>query len=53
MTYCNFLLSFKKDSLDKDLFNKCNKFKYDNSNFRYIKNNFDSLSETRKNKKNV
>ena len=31
LNYCSFCLSFRKDSLDKDLFNK---FKYDSSNFR-------------------
>ena len=52
MTYCNFLLSFKKIySIDKNLYNKLKTFKYDNSNFSSIKNNFDSISETRKNKK--
>ena len=49
--FCIFYLSFKKDSLDKDLFNKCKKFKYDISNFRDIKNNLDSISVTRKNQK--
>ena len=52
MTYCNFLLSFKNIySIDKNLYNKLKTFKYDNSNFSSIKNNFDSISETRKNKK--
>ena len=51
MTYCNFLLSLKKYSIDKNLYNKLKKLKYDNSNFRDIKNNFDSISETRKNQK--
>ena len=46
-------LSFKKDSLDKDLFNKCKKFKYDISNFNTIKYFLESISETRKNQKKV
>ena len=46
-----FCLSFKKDSLDKDLFNKCKKLKYDISNFNSIKYSLDSISETRKNQK--
>ena len=50
-TYCNFFLIFKKDSLDKDLFNKCKKFKYDISNFNSIKFCLDSISETRKSQK--
>ena len=50
-TYCSFCLSFRKDSLDKDLFNKCQKFSYDISNLRSIKYNLDSISDTRKNQK--
>ena len=51
LNYCSFCLSFRKDSLDKDLFNKCKKFKYDTSNLRAIKNCLDRISETRKNQK--
>ena len=50
-TYCSFCLRFKKDSLNKDLFNKCKKFKYDISNLDSIKYCLDSISETRKNQK--
>ena len=50
-TYCSFYLNFKKHSFDKDLFNKCKKFKYDTSNLRAIKNCLDRISETRKNQK--
>ena len=50
-TYCSFCLSFRKDSLDKDLFKKCQKFSYDISNLRSIKYCLDSLFETRKNQK--
>ena len=49
--YSNFCLSFRKDSLDKDLFIKCKKLKYDISNLRSIKYNLDSISDTRKNQK--
>ena len=52
-SYCIFCLSFKKDSLDKDLFNKCKKLNYDISNFNSIKYSLDSISETRKNQKKV
>ena len=51
--YCSFCLSFKKDFLDKDLFNKCKKFKYDISNLNSIKYCLGSISETRKNQKKV
>ena len=50
-TYCSFCLSFRKDSLDKDLFKKCQKFSYNTSNLRSIKYDLDSISETRKNQK--
>ena len=49
--YCHFCLTFRKDSLDKNLLNKCQKFKYNNSNFRSIKYNLNSISEVRKNQK--
>ena len=52
-SYCIFCLNFKKDSLDKDLFNKCKKFRYDTGNFSSIKYSLDSISETRKNQKKV
>ena len=48
LNYCSFCLSFRKDSLDKDLFNK---FKYDSSNFRSIKYDLNGISEVRKNQK--
>ena len=48
--HCNFCLTFIKDFLDKDLLNKCQKFKY-NSNFRSIKHELKSISEVRKNQK--
>ena len=50
-TYCSFCLSVRKDSLDKELFNKCSQFKYDASNLRSIRYNLDSISETRENQK--
>ena len=49
--YCNFCLCFRKDSLDKYLFNKCRQFNYNLGNFRSIKYNLDSISDTRKNQK--
>lgn len=49
--YCHFCLTFRKDFLDNDLLNKCQKFKYDSSNFRSIKYNLNSISEVRKNQK--
>ena len=49
--YCNFCLCFRKDSLNKDLINKCKKFNYDTSNLRYIKYRLGDISETRKNQK--
>ena len=51
--YCNFCLSFKKDSLDKDLFIKFKKLKYDISNFNSIKYNLDGISKVRKHQKNL
>ena len=51
LNYCSFCLSFRKDSLDKDLFNKCQKFKYNSSNFRSIKYDLNGISEVRKNQK--
>ena len=51
--YCNFCLCFREDSLNKDLFNKCKKFKYNASNLRSIKYNLDSISNTRKNQKKI
>ena len=50
-TYCSFRLSFKKDSLDKDLFNKCKKFNYDTSNLNAIKYCLGGITETRKKSK--
>ena len=39
---------FRKDSLDKDLFNKCKKIKYNISNLDSIKYFLSDLSETKK-----
>lgn len=50
-SYWTFFLSLKENSLDKDFINKYKKLKYDISNFKYIKYNLDSVSETRKNQK--
>ena len=47
-TYCNFCLSFKKDSLDKDLFNKCKKCLDDVINCRDIKYTLEHISRSRK-----
>lgn len=49
--YCYFCLTFKKDFLDKDFLNKCQKFKYNSSNFRSIKYYLKGISEARKNQK--
>ena len=49
LCYCNFILSFKKDFVNKDLFNKCKKLKYEISNLRSIKYCLDSITDTRKN----
>ena len=40
---CKFILSF-----NKDFFIKCKKLNYDINNFKCIKSNLDSISETRK-----
>ena len=49
--YYHFCLTFGKDSLDKNLLNKCQKFKYNNSNFISIKYELNNISEVRKNQK--
>ena len=46
LIYC-----LKKDFINKDLLNKCKQLKYDISNFRYIKYELNSISETRKSQK--
>ena len=47
LIYC-----LKKDFINKDLLNICKQLKYDISNFRYIKYELNSISETRKSQKN-
>ena len=49
--YCGYYLSFRKDSLDKDLLIRIQKFKYDSSNFRSIKYELNGISEARKHQK--
>ena len=45
-SYCKFILSF-----NKDFFIKCKKLNYDINNFKSIKSDLDSISETRKHQK--
>ena len=49
--YCIFCLRYKKDSLNKDLINKCNQFIDNTRNLRSIKNCLDYISKERKHQK--
>ena len=49
--YCGYCLSFRKDSLDKVLLIRIQKFKYDSSNFRSIEYELNGISEARKHQK--
>ena len=51
--YCLFCTNPKRSDFDKNLFNKCKKYLFDECNLRYIKNHLEYLSKTRNEQKMV
>ena len=47
-SFCNFCLSFKKDVMDEKLYERCEKYLYDNTKYNIIKNTLKDISRTRK-----
>ena len=52
-SYCLFCTDPKRSDIDTKLFERCKKYLFDECNLRYIKNNLEYLSKSRKEQKKV
>ena len=48
LAYCFLCTSFKKDAIDKNLFDRCEKYRNDFRNYNHIKNTLEDISRSRK-----
>ena len=47
-TYCFLCIRLKKDAIDKNLFDRCEKYLFDLRNYNHIKNTLEGISRSRK-----